>query len=148
MKTIKYLSLLFCAILLAQCDSQGHKIPRATTYTVTTEPATKISATSATLSFTIRYNSGDEGYERSGFFLNSDLSEAKTIYTDGRYLYSVVVTDLSPKTKYYYQAFIEDRLGNQIKGETLSFTTARELITVTTLAAKNIGSTTANIYLC
>lgn len=151
MKTIKYLSLLFCAILLAQCGSKDYMIPRATRYTVTTEPATKISTTSATLSFTIGYDSG-EGYKRSGFFLNSDLSEAKTIYTDVEFSHAsqdnVVATDLSPKTKYYYQAFIEDRLGNQIKGETLSFTTARELITVTTLAAKNIGSTTANIYLC
>ncbi|MEG2099428.1 MAG: hypothetical protein RRY42_05910, partial [Mucinivorans sp.] len=81
MKTIKYLSLLFCAILLAQCGSKDYMIPQATRYTVTTEPATKISTTSATLSFTIGYDSG-EGYKRSGFFLNSDLSEAKTIYTD------------------------------------------------------------------
>ena len=63
---------------------------------------------------------------------------------DGHYNYSVALTQLDPETTYYFRSYVTQR-GQDIYGETKSFTTKDVLSLVETSAATAIGSTDAQL---
>lgn len=122
MKTLKYIfpfALSFFCLTGCEEDERPETLP-----TVQTKPAEDIQSNSATIKFETQ-NSSYKG----GFYYgdNSDLSNAQVIRSSGGTIQTAKIENLTPLSTYYYQGFIEDRLGNRIQGEIMSFTTEKKL---------------------
>lgn len=123
MKTLKYIfpfALSFFCLMGCEEDERPEVCP----YTVLTKPAEDIQSNSATIKFETQNSSYKGGFYYGN---NSDLSKAQVISSSGGIIQTAKIENLTPLTTYYYQGFIEDRLGNRIQGEIMSFTTEKKL---------------------
>lgn len=124
MKTFKYILPFLATVACMIGCNEKDEVPEAFFGSVSTKPAEAINNNSATLKFETQ-NSSYKG----GFYYGNkpDLNDAQTISSSGGTIHIAKIENLTPLTTYYYQGFIEDKLGSQIKGEIKTFTTTKEL---------------------
>ncbi|MBQ7631895.1 MAG: fibronectin type III domain-containing protein [Paludibacteraceae bacterium] len=148
-KLFRTILLLSVISLLAACERDY----QYETYNecITIE-ATDVTRTSAKLYLYLGYSSSGGAYYNSKKFFkvsdNIDFQNAQTfeaeraydyVYDSDYWYFSYEVKDLKPNTRYYYYAFVQSNNGvNEVRGETMSFTT--KPLNIPTGAAKGLFS--------
>ena len=133
------------------------KVSTTTTINATTNDATSIGQTTATLNGSFNIQNASKSYD-VGFFISTNsvptadnaLKNYKSTFSDTNYSgnRTASVTGLTAGTKYYFRAYVLYD-GEYYYGATKSFTTTNPTpqftYTVTTKDATNIGQTTATL---
>lgn len=133
MRTTSHIFILFFALLFCQCQDELD-IPQRTNYYVTTKTATNVGNTSAT----IRFSTDESAFDAKKYlYVGTDIGLSAPQIKEGD---EVTLRELRPGTTYYYQGVIEDRFGNQIKGDIRSFTTTKEPFSIKTGRYSQISS--------
>jgi hypothetical protein len=131
-------------------DNNGGNYYSFTT-TADTVPPTISDVTVAVVdrnSATITWTTNEPATSQVEYSLNSDLSSSllTTEITDLRQQHSVVISNLTANTTYYYRAISKDAAGNQATSTISSFTTAQEKedITPPTISNVSVSNITTN----
>lgn len=127
---------IFCLLLaLCGCTNEG-LLPEAVNYTVVTQPAENIFNRSASLGLEV---SNDSYYGKKYIDISSkaDMNDSKQYECISS---EIIIRDLQTNTQYYYQGVIQDKLGNQIKGDVLNFRTLNEMFSISSNGSKQTFS--------
>ncbi len=133
MKTLKYyIGFMLCACCFSGCAEEDE--PEVCNIVVTTQEATLIGNTSATLSLQLSGAYGTSYKTGILYGANASLIDAKDASQSGynSSQFSEKIESLKSNTTYYFKGYIEDKWGNRIEGTTRTFTTKSEPFSITT----------------